>query len=93
MIIDVLVNVEYTKRVQCVHELKFGWESGSTSKNGKKVHSLNYRIYVDNGHKARPILVVLGLSYPQAVVRVQFCECPMEVTDECTGIRFSLHLK
>ena len=93
VVIDVLIYIERAKRVQGMRESKLGWESGRGLKNGKQVCGSNDRVYMNDRHKGRPVLVVLRLDNPHAIVRVRFCKHPVEVADECAGINRSLFLE
>ena len=44
-------------------------------------------------HKLRLICIVLRLNNQHAIVRIWFCNCCVEVMDECTGINLSLSQK
>ena len=88
-----MLYVECAKRVQCMRESKLGRESGRGLKNGKQVCGSNDRVYMNDRHKGRPVLVVLRLDNPHAIVGVRFCKYSVEVVDECAGINRSFYLE
>ena len=84
MVVNVLVNIEGSKGIECATKVDFSWNGYIASEDWEKVSSTDYGIHMYNGHDPIPITVKIRFDDPHAVVRVRIVEWFVKFVDECT---------
>ena len=83
MVVNVLVNIEGSKGIECATEVDFSWNGYIASEDWEKVSSMDYGIHMYNRHDPIPIAVKIRFDDSHAIVRVRIVEWFVKFMDEC----------